>query len=283
MAEEYIEQYFHTPLNEQLESSVYVNWAGHRKCTADHTIGPRVLDTYKFVFVISGKGYLQQGSDPRHSLSGGDLFVLFPKERHYYFADKDDPWELMWVSFNGSQCDSILKSIGISKKNYVIVNAITSSIQRTLQTLLEALGDIEDIQRLRAIGYLLILFVQVGRIARNNSELSQQFEKENIVQKSVAFIEQNYYNHIDVDLLCKHVNYSRSYLSRMFKNDLNSTIPEYINMVRIRNAKALLKETNLSIREIAFSVGINDCFYFSKTFKRLVGQSPVSYRKSEVQ
>ena len=56
------------------------------------------------------------------------------------------------------------------------------------------------------------------------------------------------------------------------------TIPEYTNNVRVQNAKVLLTETNISLREIAASVGIGDPFYFYKIFKNITGISPSAYR-----
>ena len=85
-------QYFHTPSEEFLNSSIYITWAGHRYCDAEHMIGPRVLDTYKLLFVINGKGYLKQGDNPLITISQGDIVILFPKERHHYYADPEDPF-----------------------------------------------------------------------------------------------------------------------------------------------------------------------------------------------
>ena len=56
------------------------------------------------------------------------------------------------------------------------------------------------------------------------------------------------------------------------------TVSEYIQLVRIRNAQSLLRDTTLSIQEVSYSVGIDDPLYFSKIFRRLSGQSPRDYR-----
>ena len=56
--EESVVQYFYTLPKDSSFSSpadIHISWAGHRKCTASHNIGPRVLDTYKLVVVLSGK------------------------------------------------------------------------------------------------------------------------------------------------------------------------------------------------------------------------------------
>ncbi len=273
-------QYFHTPSEEFLKSSIYITWAGHRYCDAEHMIGPRVLDTYKLLFVISGKGYLKQGDNPLMTISQGDIVILFPKDKHHYYADPEDPWELMWVSFNGTICPTLIKEVGLSPDNYILTNSMTHSIQRTLQTLINSLGDTDDVDRLCATGQLYILFAYLRQIAKNQKNRHYMSNQDPCVWKAIRFIEQNYYLDINVEMLCKHVNYSRSYLSRIFKNELHMTIPEYTNMVRIQNAKSLLTETDMPMHEISTSVGVHDSFYFSKLFKKITGETPRDYRKS---
>ena len=56
------------------------------------------------------------------------------------------------------------------------------------------------------------------------------------------------------------------------------TVSEYVQKTRIRNAQSLLRDTNISIQEVSYSVGIDDPLYFSKTFRKLVGLSPRDYR-----
>jgi len=243
-------------------------------------IGPRVLDTYKLLFIINGKGYLKQGDSPLMTLSQGDIVVLFPKERHHYYADPEDPWELMWVSFNGGICETLIREVGFSNDNFILTNAMTHSIQRTLQTLINSLGDTDDTDRLCATGQLYILFAYLRQMGENQKRHPDMSNQDPCVWKAIRFIEQNYYLDINVEMLCKHVNYSRSYLSRIFKSEMNMTIPEYTNMVRIQNAKSLLTETNMPMHEISTSVGVHDSFYFSKLFKKVTGETPREYRKS---
>ena len=99
----------------------------------------------------------------------------------------------------------------------------------------------------------------------------------NPIKKAVKYIAQNYHNKIDVDMICSHVNYSRSYFSRSFKKETEMSIPEYINYVRIQRAKFLLSNTDLYINEISKTVGFSDPFYFSKCFKKFTGCSPSEY------
>lgn len=70
-----------------------------------------------------------------------------------------------------------------------------------------------------------------------------------------------------------------SYLSSLFKRETGMTLTEYVNRKRIDNAIFLLNTTDLQIQVIAQNCGIPDVNYFTKTFKRIIGQTPSEYRQ----
>lgn len=71
-----------------------------------------------------------------------------------------------------------------------------------------------------------------------------------------------------------------SYLSTLFKKETGSTLTDYVNQKRIEHAILLLNSTSLQVQTIAQHCGIPDVNYFSKTFKKIVGKTPMEYRKS---
>lgn len=272
-----LQQYFFTPADSFLEASVYLFWAGHRICEPSHHVGPRVLEGCKLVFVIKGKGSLTVGG-ATHVLEAGDMFALFPKERHEYRSDPDDPWEIMWAAFSGKISLDLMTELGLSEKDYIRKNIVNSSIKKTLTTLIHALGDREDTSRLAAIGQFYVLLAYLKQAAGLIETVPDGGGSLSCVEQAARFIEQNYYIELDVQTLCDYVNYSRSYLSRVFHKETGFTIPEYINKIRMENAMELLRETALPLREIAASVGIHDSFYFSKLFKKYTGRTPREFR-----
>lgn len=74
-----------------------------------------------------------------------------------------------------------------------------------------------------------------------------------------------------------------SYLSSLFKKETGTTLTDYVNQKRIKYAIFLLNSTTLQVQAIAQQCGIGDVNYFSKTFKKLVGQTPLEYRKNILQ
>lgn len=73
-----------------------------------------------------------------------------------------------------------------------------------------------------------------------------------------------------------------SYLSQLFKQQLNKKFVDYLTVLRIKEAKRLLLYTSLRIAEIAEIVEYADLAYFSNNFKKITGSSPSDFRKSAV-
>ena len=110
-------------------------------------------------------------------------------------------------------------------------------------------------------------------------------EKEKAIQltyaeKAESYIETNYSYPITVEEIASYVGISRSHLFRSFQNYMNRSPKEYLTEYRIKQACRLLRETDLSVSAIAYSVGFENNLYFSKAFRKQKGESPSEYRKS---
>ena len=94
----------------------------------------------------------------------------------------------------------------------------------------------------------------------------------------INYINSHHNTRIDLKTLSETFNYSESYISHMFKSSSGMTLNQYINTLRIDEAKAMLNATDMSIQEISSIIGFNDSNYFTNVFHKLVGMSPREYR-----
>ena len=80
--------------------------------------------------------------------------------------------------------------------------------------------------------------------------------------------------------VAKSVQLNPSYLSQLFKQQLNTKFVDYLTGLRIQEGKRLLQNTTLKMSEIAERVGYSEVAYFSNNFKRMTGYSPTEFRKT---
>lgn len=101
-----------------------------------------------------------------------------------------------------------------------------------------------------------------------------------IITKATNFIEANYMKKLTLEDVAGSVYLSTAYFSRLFKQETGQSFSNYLNLVRIEESKKLLKNAGVSISKIAGMVGYEDQSYFSKVFKKMVGVSPIKFRRS---
>ena len=92
---------------------------------------------------------------------------------------------------------------------------------------------------------------------------------------------EHYKENIKVTDLARLVAINVDYLSTVFGKKTGLTPIAYLRNLRIEQAKRLLLHSKLSVEEIANQTGFTDDAYFIKTFKRLVGQTPSSFRREK--
>lgn len=113
----------------------------------------------------------------------------------------------------------------------------------------------------------------------NVLELAERNASSNAtVAKVCQYIQQHLSENLNLELLAKQVFVSPSYLSRLFKKEMNIALSAHINQLRVQKAMQLLK-TNHGISELAAMVGFDNPKYFSQVFKKIVGKTPQEYRK----
>lgn len=104
-------------------------------------------------------------------------------------------------------------------------------------------------------------------------------QRETFIQNLNSFLISHLNEDLSVDRLTAEFHISKNKLYDSCSKYLPIGIAEHIKNLRMEEAKRLLKETNLSVREISDKVGFNDYNYFCRVFKKEVGMSALKYRK----
>lgn len=100
-----------------------------------------------------------------------------------------------------------------------------------------------------------------------------------IVSDCIAYFSGHCAEHISLDILADRFSISKQALIQKFKKATRKTPMEYLTYIRIDRSKLLLRDTALSVGEIASQCGFENVYYFSNVFKRATGMTPTGYRR----
>lgn len=115
-------------------------------------------------------------------------------------------------------------------------------------------------------------------ITRHLQKTSKALLHVRAIEGPVNYIREHYHRNICIEELAQLAHLSVSALERRFKKHLAKTPNQFINEIRLENARRLLVETQLPVSQIAYECGFSEPSYFSKQFKRLFGEMPSQIR-----
>lgn len=98
------------------------------------------------------------------------------------------------------------------------------------------------------------------------------------VSRTISYVHNNYSNAIYIDDICDELNINKCYFCILFKKETGYTFTQFLTLMRIERSKRFLKNSSLSLMEIALNVGFSNQCYYSTTFKKITGKTPSEYR-----
>ncbi len=102
-----------------------------------------------------------------------------------------------------------------------------------------------------------------------------------VAEKIRTYIRENYMNEISMQDAARQFNYSDAYFCKLFKQCFDQNFTTYLTNFRINEAKRLLKDKTISVKDAGMKVGYYDSNYFAKVFKRVTGMIPSEYRETD--
>lgn len=265
-------QSFKQDYTDNVELSIFN--CGLQRCAAGHTWGPGIRDHYLIHLVLSGKGTFRL-EDRTFALQAGAVFLIKPSQLCQYQADEEDPWEYCWVGFNGACANKLVSRLPFSDTMPVHQARNPETLHDILMKLYRSRG-MEAQDEAAMVGYLY-LFISALMKETREAEPRASSSSSQYVLNAIKYIQFNYSHDISIDDVAKSVGVSRSHLYRVFMSNVGKSPIDYLTEYRIGEACNLLRTSNLSIAEVAISVGFFDQFYFSRVFKKSVGVPPSRY------
>lgn len=103
------------------------------------------------------------------------------------------------------------------------------------------------------------------------------------LDRARSYVESHYSENITIEQLARMAELSPKYFVTLFKKTYGKTAIDYLTEVRVNRAKQLMLQEAVRLKDVAYRVGYNDEFYFSRMFKKEVGVSPTAYLRKRRQ
>lgn len=229
---------------------------------------PFVHHFYHLVLVTKGKGiFKRKGKET--PIEAGTLFFVFPNEVYEIIAE--DSFTYLYIDFDGDRVLRLFDDLGISQSKCVFQNFghlydfWISSIKRVnhenATTLTES-----------------VLLYSLSFIGKDGQ--STELKDTERFDAALEYIGNNYADpSLSINKIAGLFFYNEKYFSALFRKRTGEKFTDYLNKLRIEHALRLVQAGEGSIGVLAEASGFNDPFYFSKVFKRFIGQTPTEYKK----
>ncbi|TLS50999.1 AraC family transcriptional regulator [Paenibacillus antri] len=268
---------------EKSRGEITVLFSGEARPMELHNTGPGVHDYYLFHTVTAGNGdFMLDGK--RYICGAGDTFMIFPGSLHQYVAAARQPWEYVWVAFQGHRCEPLLQQLGLTPERPVVRGSGTRNALALYRRLRSSLRDAEHpaLADLEAAGCLRLLLRELALAEpdRLPAPPTAGTAARRQVEQAMRWLELQYAQPISIEQLSKSLGYHRTHLSKMFKDAIGLSPMQFLMQIRLERAKSLLR-SHWSVEQVASSVGFADALYFSKQFRKRFGMSPTEYRQRQ--
>ncbi|MDP4118763.1 MAG: AraC family transcriptional regulator [Bacillota bacterium] len=250
--------------------------AGSHTCDPDYRYGPAVRSHYLIHYVLKGSGVLHfDGKD--YPVCAGQAFLIEPCYITCYEADSKEPWEYVWIGFDGDYAKSLLETAGISQFNPVFPKEFNCKLNNIFLNLRDLIRE-NSLDEMYILGSLTQIF---SCLIDFSSHILRMYPKRTIyVNRAIDYINNNFHLPISVEELAKLLRIDRKYFCAIFKGETGISPIQYILSLKVSKASQLLIDTSFSIGEIARSVGYDDLFTFSRMFHQQTGVSPSQFRRT---
>jgi len=190
--------------------------------------------------------------------------------------------------------DEFEKSVGICKekgrsKNFISRFCIELSINICELALenIESLGlnrndPVKEITKLSSEEDVLEYVKDIITKAYNARKKMENDKISPLIQAVLKYIKNNYSNcELSLNMISDEFNISASYISNKFKEEVDTNFIKYLNGLRVKKAKELLRDLSLKVYMVSEKVGYEDVRYFSRIFRKYTGYTPTEYQKKE--
>lgn len=244
---------------------------------------PEGAEHYIYIHCTKGCGWYEING-VRHEVRENDYFILPPNKEHRYGADDDDPWTIYWIHFAGNKAKYFWERLSATAN--IAEEGSTSRIQYRIGLFNEIITAMEQAYIIDNVTYacqlLNHLLASVCFINQFRHMVSKNVNENKIISNAIYYMNESLHKKVKLEDIAERLNISPMYLSIYFKKHTGISPITYLNNIKMNHACKLMETTNMKINDISKIVGIDDPYYFSRLFSKIMGVSPSYYKKRSI-
>lgn len=230
--------------------------------------GPTRRNEYLIHYVIDGQGVFNG-----HPVKKGQGFLITPGMAEHYYPDEQHPWSYLWIISKDPAMEYFFERHEADPETGVFTYRNVGVIEGIVNRLMTETNAMR-FSYTQLLEFFLTIFNHCVSVTRRPQPSSERL----YFDFSVEYISSTLSYPISVGELCQRLGVSQAYLYRVFKNNIGCSPKQYIMSCKLRRAQLLLRESALSVSEVATSVGFPDVLSFSRFFSDRMHCSPTQYR-----
>jgi AraC-like DNA-binding protein len=237
---------------------------------------PRGVPELITILCWSGRGWFELGGT-RQAMQPGETVFIPQSAPHSYGAEDDDPWTIIWAHAVGRDLPHFLRQLGVSlrtpKLRLSADGADRLDFNRVWQIGEEGYSIAQLLASASAFRFVLSEMLRLKLAMRAPSE-----HDEDVVRRAADWMRQHVAKRVKLEDLARQAGASVSHLSALFHAKMGYPPMEYFTRLKIQRACMLLDRSTMRVKEVGASVGFSDPYYFSRSFRQVMGMSPRAYR-----
>lgn len=266
--------HFHASADQDKNELFIVN-IGEEKCEPQHAYGPARRGHFLIHFILSGCGTVQY-ENASYAVGPGQGFLIVPGETTRYEADNNTPWHYAWVGYRGDKAEYLTRAAGLDEKHRIFTVQNPAFIWQILADMRVDARELR-LNQLAAAGNLLRFLSHIAPAQDPQSTISPA---QSYCEKAKWYLEGNFDRSVSIQETADFVGLSRSHLYRLMMTECGRSPKEMLLDIRMRHARHLLRETTLSLEEIARLIGLQTGAQFGLAFRQVHHLTPGQYRKN---
>lgn len=232
------------------------------------------LESQVLIYCVSGEGWCEYNN--RRQLLKRQSFVVLPAgEVHAYGNREKNSWEIYWVHFKGEQARAMAERLCCGKFGVGIPLSPRRELLQLFQQMIADL-ELEASREAYAFANTRLWHLLGDMVYRRRFDLGGEGKA---IERSLEIMKARVEETLTLGELTAELGLSSTYFCRLFKQRMDQAPIDYFIRLKIQRACQYLDFSDIAVQEVATVLGYDDPYYFSRVFKRIMGVSPLRYRK----